>query len=146
MAKIELKLKEMGYELVVPGPSRHPILRCKQVGNLVFVSGHISDTKGKLGDSLTVEQGYQAAKEAAVHCLEALLGYLGDLDRIRNIVKVFGMINSAPDFTQQAAVMNGASELLIETFGETGQHTRSAVGMCSLPAGIAVEIEMIVEI
>lgn len=147
MANIEKKLAELGIALNIPGPSKHPILRCKQCANLLFVSGHISNIKGKLGDSLSVEQGYEAAREAAVHCLEAISQHLRSLDKVKSILKVFGMVNSAPDFTQQAAVINGASELLIAIFGdEIGYHARSAVGMCSLPAGIAVELEMIVEV
>ena len=102
---------------------------------------------GKVGEQLTTEDGYQAAREAAVHCLEAVRQHIGDLDRVKSIVKVFGMVNSAPDFTEQPAVVNGASDLLIAAFGdEIGYHARSAVGMASLPRGIAVEVEMVVEV
>ncbi len=103
--------------------------------------------KGKVGENLTVEDGYAAAREAAIRCIATMKKYLGDLDRVKNIIKVFGMVNSAPDFTQQPAVINGASELLIAVFGtDAGYHARSAVGMASLPSGIAVEVEMIVEV
>ena len=147
MSQIEKKLNEMGITLIDPPPCNHPILRVKQSGNLLFVSGHGTKIKGKLGSELTVEQGYEAAREAAIHCLEAIKQHIGDLDRVSNFLKVFGMVNSAPDFIQQPAVMNGVSEFLIAVFGEEiGSHPRSAVGMGSLPNGIAVEVEMIVEV
>lgn len=147
MANIEKKLGEMGIQLVDPLPCAHPILRVKQTGNLLFVSGHGTKIKGKVGGSITVEQGYEAAREASIHCLEAIKQHIGDLDRVSNFIKVFGMVNSAPDFIQQPAVMNGASEFLISVFGEEiGSHARSAVGMGSLPNGIAVEVEMVVEV
>ena len=147
MANVEKKLAEMGVTLIDPPPCSHPILRCKQAGNLVFVSGHGTSYMGKVGEALTTQDGYQAAREAAVHCLEAVKQLIGDLDGVKSIVKVFGMVNSAPDFVEQPAVVNGASELLIEAFGdEIGYHARSAVGMASLPRGIAVEVEMVVEV
>ncbi len=147
MAKVENKLKEMGVELKELGPCSHPILRTRKAGSLLFVSGHGTNILGKLGADLTVEQGYQAAREAAVNCLSAIKGDIGDLDRVECFVKVFGMVNSAPDFVEQPAVMNGVSDLLIEAFGpEIGGHARSAVGMGSLPRGIATEVEMIVQI
>ena len=147
MATIEKKLESMGITLNDPAPCNHPILRTKKSGNLLFVSGHGTAIKGKLGAGLTVEDGYNAAREAAIHCLEAVKQAIGDLDRVTSVVKVFGMVNSSPDFTQQPTVVNGVSELLIEAFGEEiGSHARSAVGYVSLPNGIAVEVEMIVEV
>lgn len=147
MAIIEQKLEAMGIILQDPPVPNHPILRCKQSGNLLFVSGHGTAYKGKVGADLTVEDGYVAAREAAIHCLEAIKQHVGDLDKVTNFLKVFGMVNSAPDFIQQPAVINGVSDLLIEVFGqEIGSHARSAVGMVSLPNGIAVEVEMIAEI
>ena len=147
MANVEKKLKEMGIELKDLGPCNHPILRTRQAGNLLFVSGHGTNILGKLGADLTIDQGYQAAREAAVNCLSAIKGAIGDLDDVICFLKVFGMVNSAPDFVEQPAVMNGVSDLLIEAFGpEIGGHARSAVGMCSLPRGIAAEVEMIVQV
>ena len=147
MAKFEKKLATMGINLMDPPPCAHPILRCKQSGNLLFVSGHGTLFKGKVGGDLTVEDGYSAAREATVHCLEAIKQKIGDLDNVTNFLKVFGMVNATPDFTQHPTVLNGVSELLIEVFGEDiGSHARSAVGMGSLPNGIAVEVEMIVEV
>lgn len=147
MSKIEQKLNEMGIELKELGPCSHPILRTKQCGDLLFVSGHGTNILGKVGADLTLEEGYQAAREATINCLSAIKGQIGDLDQVADFLKVFGMVNSAPDFVEQPSVINGVSDLLIEVFGEKiGSHARSAVGMVSLPRGIAVEVEMIVRI
>jgi len=145
---VENKLKSLGIELQVLPPCDHPIERSKRSGNLLFVSGHGSKkTLGKVGETLTVEQGYEAAREACIHCLESIRIACGDLDNVANFVKVLGMVNAAPDFTKHPVVINGVSDLLIEAFGqEIGSHARSAVGMSSLPGGIAVEVEMIVEL
>ena len=145
---VEKKLQSLGIELQVLPPCDHPIERSKRTGNLLFVSGHGSKkTLGKVGDTLTVEEGYEAAREACIHCLESIRMACGDLDKVSNFVKVLGMVNAAPDFTKHPAVINGVSDLLIEAFGqEIGSHARSAVGMSSLPGNIAVEVEMIVEL
>ncbi len=145
---VENKLKSLGIELQVLPPCDHPIERSKRSGNLLFVSGHGSKkTLGKVGDTLSVEQGYEAAREACIHCLESIRMACGDLDNVANFVKVLGMVNAAPDFTKHPVVINGVSDLLIEAFGQQiGSHARSAVGMSSLPGGIAVEVEMIVEL
>lgn len=145
---VEKKLQSLGIELQVLPPCDHPIERSKRSGNLLFVSGHGSKkTLGKVGDTLSVEQGYEAAREACIHCLESIRMACGDLDNVANIVKVLGMVNAAPDFTKHPVVINGVSDLLIEAFGqEVGCHARSAVGMSSLPGNIAVEVEMIVEL
>ena len=145
---VENKLKSLGIELQVLPPCDHPIERSKRSGNLLFVSGHGSKkTLGKVGDTLTVEEGYEAAREACIHCLESIRMACGDLDNVANFVKVLGMVNAAPDFTKHPVVINGVSDLLIEAFGqEIGSHARSAVGMSSLPGNIAVEVEMIVEL
>lgn len=143
---VENKLKQMGVELKDLPKCDYPIERTKMSGNLLFVSGHGTNILGKLGAPLTVEDGYNAAREAAINCLSAIKQAVGDLDKV-TIIKVFGMVNSAPDFVKQPAVVNGASDLLIEAFGEKkGSHARSAVGMMSLPRGIACEVEMIVEV
>ena len=145
---VEKKLQSLGIELQVLPPCDHPIERSKRSGNLLFVSGHGSKkTLGKVGDTLSVEQGYEAAREACIHCLESIRMACGDLDNVANFVKVLGMVNAAPDFTKHPVVINGVSDLLIEAFGqEIGCHARSAVGMSSMPGGIAVEVEMIVEL
>lgn len=148
MANVEKRLLEMGIILNDPKPCDHPILRTKQCGSLLFVSGHGSlKIKGKVGGELSVEEGYAAARECCIHCLEAIRQKIGDLDRVKNFLRVFGMINCEADFTRQPDVMNGVSDLLIAAFGEEiGSHTRSAVGMNSLPGGIAAEVEMILEV
>jgi enamine deaminase RidA (YjgF/YER057c/UK114 family) len=116
------------------------------------VSGH-GPTKdgrftciGKVGRDLSVEQGYEAARMVALNCLASARSVLGDLDRITRVLKLLAMVNCTEDFTEQPKVINGASDLLVQLFGESGRHARSAVGMQALPFGIAVEIEMIFEI
>ncbi len=123
-----------------------------RTGNLVFLSGVAPRSAdgamitGKLGRDLTVEQGYEAARSCGLNLLANLKGQIGDLDKLRRIVKLLGMVNSAPEFGDQPKVINGASDLFVEVFGDKGRHARSAVGMGALPMGIAVEIEMIVEV
>ncbi len=101
---------------------------------------------GKVGQELTVEDGQAAARLTGLALLSSLKGEIGSLDLVKQIVKVLGMVNSAPEFTDQHKVMDGFSDLMVEVFGERGRHARSAVGMVSLPIGLAVEIEMIVEV
>lgn len=149
---VEQKLKEMGLELPVgPKPLANYVTVVK-AGNLLFLSGHLPMREGKvqytgkLGKDLGIEEGYQAARGAALNCLASLKSELGDLDKVRRVVKVVGFVNSADDFTDQPKVVNGASDLLAEAFGEAGRHARSAVGVGALPANAAVEVEMIVEV
>jgi len=123
-----------------------------RVGNLVYTAGKGSANMdgslymGKLGDDLTIEQGQEAARLAGIRLLAALQAELGDLQKVKRIVKVLGMVNATPNFTEHSQVINGFSDLMVAVFGERGKHARSAVGMCSLPKNLAVEIEMIVEI
>jgi enamine deaminase RidA (YjgF/YER057c/UK114 family) len=121
----------------------------------LFVSGHgpayvkdgkIEYIRGKLGRELTVEDGYQAAKHVMLNILQSIKGTIGDLDKVRRVVKVLGFVNCTEDFPDQPKVINGASDLLVALYGERGRHARSAVGMQQLPFGIAVEIEMVVEV
>lgn len=119
---------------------------CARSGNLLITSGHVSDLKGKLGASLTTEQGYQAARDCAAKILTSVWNAHGTLDGLR-VVKLLGCVNSAPDFIEQHLVINGASDLLKKVFGDdNGYHARSAVGFASLPTGVAVEVEAIFEI
>jgi enamine deaminase RidA (YjgF/YER057c/UK114 family) len=119
-----------------------------QVGSLLFLSGvgpAPSEPRGKIGKDLTLDQGYQAARSTCLSLLSATRAALGSLDKVKRIVKVLGMVNSSPGFTEQPKVINGCSDLMVEIFGETiGKHARSAVGMAELPFNIPVEIEMIV--
>lgn len=150
--KIEAKLAEMGLELPsAPKPVANYV-RIVRTGNLLFTSGHGPHRDGKLqflgkvGGDLTVEEGYQAARLVALNCLASVKEALGDLDRVKRVVKLLGMVNCTPEFGQQPEVINGASDLLVELYGDAGRHARSAVGMNALPRGIAVEIEMILEV
>jgi enamine deaminase RidA (YjgF/YER057c/UK114 family) len=148
----EGKLKELG--IVLPAPSK-PVanyVNAVRTGNLLFLAGRGSTTPdgkdivGKLGRDLTVQQGYQAARVVAIAQLGVLKAELGDLKRVKQVVKVLGMVNSDPAFGQQPEVINGFSDLMVAVFGERGRHARSSVGMGALPRGLAVEIEVIVEI
>ncbi len=148
---VEEKLQELGIEL---RPLSKPVanyLHAKKFGNLIYCSGcaPVKDGKnlytGKLGTDLTVEQGYDAAREAAINLLSVLKYELGDLDRVTSIVKILGFVASADDFYAQPAVINGASDLLVEVFGEKGQHARAAIGTNAIPGNLPVEIELIAE-
>jgi enamine deaminase RidA (YjgF/YER057c/UK114 family) len=153
--EVEKKLTEMGLSLP---PSPAPVANyvpAVRSGNLLFVSGHgpalvkdgkIEYIRGKLGRELTVEQGYDAARQVMLNILQSIKGVIGDLDKVRRIVKVLGFVNCTEDFPDQPKVINGASDLLVALYGERGRHARSAVGMQQLPFGIAVEIEMVVEV
>ena len=148
----EARLKELGIVLPAPGAPVANYVNAVRTGNLLFLAGKGptgpdgKDVVGKLGKDLTVDQGYQAARLVAIAHLAVLKAELGDLKKVRRVVKVLGMVNSDPAFTQQPAVVNGYSDLLVAVFGDKGKHARSAVGMATLPNGIAVEVEMIVEI
>ncbi len=148
----EERIKAKGLELPVPPKPVANYVGCVRVGNLVFLSGHgpMKEGKplwrGKLGSDLSIEEGYKATQQVALNLLATLRAEIGELSRVRRIVKLLGMVNSAPDFGDQPKVINGASDLLADLFGEKGRHARSAVGMAALPSGIPVEIEMIVEV
>lgn len=148
----EAKLKELGITLPAPGAPIANYVNAVQTGNLLFLAGKGplpqdgKDVVGRLGKDMTVDLGYQAARSVAIAHLAVLKKELGDLKRVTRIVKVLGMVNSDPAFTQQPAVINGYSDLMVAVFGEKGKHARSAVGMATLPAGIPVEVEVIVEI
>ena len=148
----EARLEEMGVKLppaVTPVANYVPAV---STGDLVFLSGHGPFREdgtlitGKVGSDLTTEQGYEAARRIAIGLLGSLKAEIGDLDRVKRVVKLLGLVNCTPDFTDQPKVINGASDFLVEVFGAKGKHARSAVGMNALPLNIAVEIEMIVEI
>jgi enamine deaminase RidA (YjgF/YER057c/UK114 family) len=152
MSQVEQRLQEQGLQLpAIPRPMAQYV-GAVRTGNLVFVSGHGPSTptgfasQGKLGLDVDVEAGYAAARLVALNMLASLKAEIGDLDRVRRIVKLLGMVNCTPDFGPQPEVINGASDLLVQIFGERGRHARSAVGMGSLPRGISVEIEMVVEV
>lgn len=144
---IEARLDELGIALPPLFPPAGSYLACVVDAGLVHVGGHgpiAGDTvvRGKVGSDLSLEQARQAARMTGLSILATLAAEFGDLDRIERMVKVFGMVNCAPGFTQTPAVIDGCSDLLIEVFGDAGRHTRSAVGMAELPFNIAVEIEL----
>lgn len=145
----EERLKERKITLPeAPAPVANYV-RAVRVGNLLFLSGTTSrDLKpfGKVGKELTVQQGYQAARHAGLLLLANARAELGTLDRVKRVVKVLGMVNSADGFGDQPAVINGFSDLMVEVFGDAGKHARSAVGMAALPGNAPVEVEAILEI
>ena len=152
MSQVEDRLKEMGIELPAPRAPAGNYVSAVRTGNLVVLAG-VGPRKpdgelviGKVGRDLTVEQGYEAARWCAVSLLTNLRAEIGDLDNVVRMVKLLGMVNSDPDFTQPPAVMNGCSDLLVEVLGERGRHARCAVGMATLPNGMAVEVESVVEV
>ena len=150
--KIEMKIKEMGLELPAAGTPVANYVPAVRTGNLVFLSGHGPGRydgtliKGKVGADLNVDEGYDASRQVALVLLASLKAEIGDLDKVRRIVKLLGMVNCTPDFVDQPKVINGASDLLVDVFGDKGKHARSAVGVNALPMNISVEIEMIVEV
>ena len=143
----EAKIKELGLELPeIPAPGGN-YLHAVLTGNHLYLSGKVDlSVVGKVGADVTVEQGYAAARKIGLYQLAVMKAELGSLDRVTRVVKVLGMVNSAPDFGQQPAVINGFSDLMVEVFGDIGRHARSAVGMGALPRQVAVEIEAIVEV
>ena len=149
----EKKLKELGIDL---GPVSAPVanyVNAVRAGNLLFLSGKGPRAdqsgkrpSGKIGREYTVEQGYQHARTVGMDLLAVMRAELGSLDKVKRVVKLLGMVNAGPDFQDHPKVINGCSDLFVEVLGERGKHARSAVGMGSLPMGIPVEIECIVEV
>ena len=147
----EAKLKEMKIELPEPLVPAGNYVGAKTVGKLVYLSGEgprlpNGVISGKVGEDLSVEEGQEAARLVGLNMLTTLRNHIGDLDRVKQVVKVFGMVNALPNFKQHPSVINGFSDLMVEVFGDKGRGARSAVGMSSLPFQIACEVEMIVEI
>ena len=144
----ERKLKELGITLAPVTPPVANYVNAVRTGNLLFLAGKgpASGVAGIVGKDITVEQAYGHARTTGLNLMAVMRDELGSLDRVRRIVKVLGMVNAVPGFTDQPKVINGCSDLFVEVFGERGKHARSAVGMGSLPNNIPVEIEVIVEI
>ena len=148
---VQDKLKELGITLPAisaPAAAYVPFVR---TGNLVFVSGHIAKKDGKawvgqFGKNMTTEEGKAAARAIAIDLMGTLQAAVGDLEKVKRIVKVMSLVNSTPDFTEQHLVTNGASELLGQVFGDKGAHARSAFGVAQIPMGACVEIELIAEV
>ncbi len=152
MAKIEAKLAELGYTLPSPPPPAGNYLPATRSGNTMWLAGVGSRGPdgtaivGKLGSDLTTEQGYAAAQRCALNLLSRMKAELGDLDNVGRILKVVGMVNSSPEFGEQARVVDGASDLFVALFGDRGRHARSAPGMGALPGGNAVIVECVIEV
>jgi enamine deaminase RidA (YjgF/YER057c/UK114 family) len=146
------KLKELNIELFTPGKPIANYVKAVRTGNLLFLAGHGptkadgSNITGKVGKDLSLEQGYDAARQTAIALLSTLKAELGDLNKVKRIVKVTAWVNCHSDFTDQPKVINGCSDLLVAVFGDKGKHARAALGANSLPMNIAVEIEIVVEL
>jgi enamine deaminase RidA (YjgF/YER057c/UK114 family) len=149
---VEAKLKQLGIKLPTPAKPVANYVGAVRTGNLVFLAGagprkeDGTYLSGRLGQDTSIEQGYQAARLVGISQLAALKAEVGDLNKVKRIVKVLGMVNSTPTFTEQPKVVNGFSDLMVEVFGDRGKHARSAVGMAALPMNIPVEVEMVVEV
>jgi len=152
MAHIEQRISELGLELAEPTRPVANYLPAVRVGQLIYVSGHgpkpdpNGEFVGKVGSDIDVDTAYRAAGVTILSCLSTLRAEIGDLDKVEQVVKLLGMVNSAAGFNKQPQVINGASDRLVEIFGDRGRHARSAVGMAELPGDIAVEIELIVKV
>lgn len=142
----EEKIKQLGLKIPQVSQPIANYVKWRQVGNMLYLAGSGPNMFGKVGADLSTDQGYQAARETGLGIIAVLKTATGDLSRIKQFVKVLGMVNSTPDFTAHPAVINGFSDLMVEVFGEKGKHARSAVGVGSLPNNMAVEIEVIVEL
>lgn len=148
----EARLAELGITLRKASSPVANYVNAVRTGDLLFLSGKVplradgTMVTGKVGADLSVEEGYEAARLAGVQLISTLKDELGDLGRVRRVVKALGMVNAAPDFGQHPAVINGFSDLMVAVFGDRGRHARSAIGMGSLPDNVAVEIELIVEV
>ena len=151
MGYYEIRLQEIGVSLPeIPTPIANYI-PAKRSGNLVFTAGQVSsekgrDYKGKLGAGLPLDDARRATRAAAINCLASIRATIGTLDRVRQVIAVHGLINSTLECTDQAAAMNGASDFVVEVFGEAGKHVRTSAGVASLPMGFAASVYMIVEV
>ena len=148
---IEKRLADLGVEIGTPAAPAANYVPTVRTGNLVFISGQVSQDasgliKGKLGADMSVEEGAKAARACAIQLIEQMKMATGDLDKVKRVVKLLGMVNSTPDFPDHPKVVNGCSDLLVEVFGDKGRHARSAVGVVNLPFGVAVEVEAIIEV
>ncbi|HEX7619893.1 MAG TPA: RidA family protein [Anaerolineales bacterium] len=150
--KVEARLKELGLTLPASPKPVGAYLTSRQVGDLLFLSGTTCYTpegllfKGRVGREITLSDGYAAARQTMLNLLSVAKAALGDLDRVECIVKLNGYVNSAPDFERQPEVINGASDLLEQVFGESGKHARTSIGVNILPGNIPVEIEMVLQV
>ncbi|MGE0588609.1 MAG: RidA family protein [Cyclobacteriaceae bacterium] len=146
------KVEELGIQLIAPTKPVANYVKAVRTGNLLYLSGHGpskadgTSITGKVGKDMSIEEGYAAARQAGISLLSTMKAELGSLNKVKRVVKVLGMVNCTPEFTDQPKVINGFSDLMVAVFGENGKHARSAVGMNALPSNITVEIEIIVEV
>lgn len=147
----EQRLKELGIELPAVTPPVATYVNAVRTGNLLFLSGKVPVTadgqvmKGKVGAEVSTEEAARHARLVGLHLIAVMRDELGSLDKVRRVVKLLGMVNAVPEYAEQPKVINGCSDLMVEVFAEKGRHARSAVGVGSLPLGVTVEIEAIVE-
>ncbi|MDR3435621.1 RidA family protein [Telmatospirillum sp.] len=152
MVKFETRLAELGITLPVASVPAANYVSSVVSGNQLILSGQlpVKDGKlaycGRLGDGVSIEDGYQAARLCAINLIAQIKAAIGDLDRVARIVRLGGYVNCTPDFTNQPKVVNGASDLMVEVFGDAGRHARSAIGCPSLPLGVSVEVDAVVEL
>lgn len=153
MTTADERIEKLGIKLTTKVGKGQGIMACVQSGDILYVSGHGPEDdddnllfKGKLGDTLSIEEGYQAARQTGIQLLRAVHDHLGSLDRVDRILKVLVFVNSAPEFYDQPEVAHGFSDLMIEVFGENGKHARSAIGTSNLPRNQPIEIEMIIKV
>ncbi|MDA7636905.1 RidA family protein [Flavobacteriaceae bacterium] len=148
----EERLRELNITLPTPPQPVANYVNGVRAGNLIFLAGKGPkypdgrELTGKLGGNITIDQGYEGARQTAINQLSVLKEMLGDLNKVKRIVKVLGLVNSSPNFIDQPKVVNGFSDLMVDVFGEKGKHARAAIGVNSLPRGQAVEIELVVEV
>jgi enamine deaminase RidA (YjgF/YER057c/UK114 family) len=151
MGRIDVRLRELGITLpAAPAPLANYV-PAKRVGNLAYTAGQVArgadrEYFGKVGADVSLEDGQAAARACALNCLAALLTVIDSLDRVRQLVRVGGFVNAAPGFQQVLQVVNGASDLFVQIFGDAGRHARTAVGVAELPANYAVEVDLVVEV
>ncbi len=147
MTTPEQKIEELGLELPSLRPAAGSYVSCVRTGNLIFTAGQgVDQYHGKLGRDLTTEEGYLAAQQSMLNLFSVIKNELGDLNKVKQFVKLLVMVNSTEDYIEQPKVANGASDLIGKVFGEKGKHGRSAVGMAQLPNNTAIEIEMVIEV
>ncbi|MBV9657642.1 MAG: RidA family protein [Verrucomicrobia bacterium] len=152
MSRVESRLSELNLTLPSPAAAAGNYLPAKAAGDLLYLSGALPfvngelTMRGKVGGDVTIEQGQAAARTCTLNLLAAIKASAGSLDRVAQVVSIRGYVNCGPDFTEQPAVINGASDLLVQIFGDNGRHARAAVGVSSLPKSAAVEIEMVVQL
>ena len=153
MGEVEKRLRGLNIRLIPRDRKGRSLIPLRQVGNLIFLSGHGCNLEdgtliyeGKLGEELSVEQGYEAARQVGINLLSSLKDYLGDLGRVKSVIKALGFVACSQDFYKQPEVIHGFSDLMTEVFGDIGQHARSAIGVNVLPDNQPVEIELIIQI